>query len=108
MADRDERVVAWTELVALPDEFLQVGRSPHLRQQPTHQLPSQHVRDPAEDGAAKLQRVLHHQHLPLVLGAGEVLVGLLNTQTYQFFMVNKSKDYRVSPVGDIDPPGSPG
>ena len=60
-----------------PDEFLQVGRSPHLRQQPTHQLPSQHVRDPAEDRAAQLQRVLHHQHLPLVLGAGEVLVGVL-------------------------------
>ena len=83
VADRDERVVAGTELVALPDEFLQVRGPPDLRQESPHQLSGQHVGDLAEDGAAQLEGVLHHQHLPLVLGAGEVLVGLLNTQTYQ-------------------------
>ena len=68
-------------LHSVPDEFLQVRRSPHLWQESPHQLPGQHVGDLAEDVAAQLQGVLHHQHLPLVLGAGESLVRLLNTQT---------------------------
>ena len=42
-------------------------------------LGSQHVWYLAEDGTAQLEGVLHHQHLPLFLGALQRLVGLLRT-----------------------------
>ena len=80
MTDRDERVVAGTELVTLSDQFLHLRRSPHLRQQSPHQLPRQHVGDLAEYRPTQLQSVLDHQDLPLVLRSLQVIIGLLSTR----------------------------